>query len=102
MGGSAMGGELLRSLIAGLCPVPITRVRGFGIPRWAATGTLVVCASYSGETAETLSCARRARDQGALVLGVGAGGTLGSLIAEWGQPFAKVPGGMQPRAALGY
>ena len=35
MGGSAMGGELLRSLIAGLCPVPITRVRGFGIPRWA-------------------------------------------------------------------
>ena len=26
MGGSAMGGELLRALVAGECPVPITRV----------------------------------------------------------------------------
>ncbi len=102
MGGSAMGGELLRSLIAGLCPVPITRVRGFGIPRWAGPETLVVCVSYSGETAETLSCAQRAHHQGSSVLAVGSGGTLGDLAEEWSMPFACVPGGMQPRAALGY
>ena len=102
MGGSAMGGELLRSLIAGLCPVPITRVRGFGIPRWAGEKTLVVCVSYSGNTAETLSCAQRAHAQNADLLAVGAGGRLGELASEWGVPFARVPDGMQPRAALGY
>ena len=79
MGGSAMGGELLRGLIASHCPVPITRVRGFGIPGWAGAGTLVVCVSYSGNTLETLSCAERAHRQGAAILVVGSGGTLGDL-----------------------
>ena len=76
MGGSAMGGELLRALVAGECPVPITRVRGFRIPHWAGPGTLVMCVSYSGETEETLACARQAHRQGAGLLIVGAGGTL--------------------------
>ena len=76
MGGSAMGGELLRALVAGECPVPITRVRGFRIPHWAGPGTLVMCVSYSGETEETLACARQAHRQGADLLIVGAGGTL--------------------------
>ncbi len=102
MGGSAVGGELLRGLIAHDCPVPITRVRGFGIPSWAGPGTLVVCVSYSGGTAETLACARQAHRQGASILAIGSGGTLRELAGEWGVPFASVPGGLQPRAALGY
>ena len=105
MGGSAMGGELLRALVAGECPVPITRVRGFRIPHWAGPGTLVMCVSYSGETDETLACARQAHRQGAGLLVVGAGGTLVSLAQEWGVAYAQVPAGVatgQPRAALGY
>jgi glucose/mannose-6-phosphate isomerase len=102
MGGSAMGGELLRALVSTHCPVPITRVRGFGIPSWAGPGTLVVCVSYSGNTIETLACAERAHDQAAAILAVGSGGRLGELAGQWGVPFARVPGGMQPRAALGY
>ena len=102
IGGSALGGELLRGLIAADCPVPVTRVRGFGIPAWAGAGTLVVCVSYSGDTAETLACARQARAQGAAILAVGSGGALGRLAGDWGVPFAQVPGGLKPRAALGY
>jgi glucose/mannose-6-phosphate isomerase len=102
MGGSAIGGELLRGLIADACPVPITRVRGFGIPAWAGPGTLVVCVSYSGTTAETLACARQAHAQGASLLTVAAGGELAALGAEWGAAQAVVPSGLQPRAALGY
>jgi glucose/mannose-6-phosphate isomerase len=105
MGGSAMGGELLRALVAGECPVPITRVRGFRIPHWAGPGTLVMCVSYSGETEETLACARQAHRQGADVLIVGSGGTLVSLAQEWGVGYAQVPDAVatgQPRAALGY
>ena len=103
MGGSAMGGELLRALVAADCPVPITRVRGFGVPAWAGPGTLVVCTSYSGDTAETLACARQAHAQGAALLAVASGGELARLAEEWDFPLrASVPGGMQPRAALGY
>ena len=39
--------------------------------------TLVVCVSYSGNTAETLSCAQRAHAQSADLLAVGAGGQAG-------------------------
>ena len=105
MGGSAMGGELLRALVAGECPVPITRVRGFRVPHWAGPGTLVMCVSYSGETEETLACARQAHRQGADLLIVGSGGALVSLAQEWGVACAQVPGGVatgKPRAALGY
>jgi glucose/mannose-6-phosphate isomerase len=105
MGGSAMGGELLRALVAGECPVPITRVRGFRIPHWAGPGTLVMCASYSGETEETLACARQAHRQGADLLIVGSGGALIGLAQEWGVACAHVPDIVatgQPRAALGY
>ena len=102
MGGSAVGGELIRGIIAGSCPVPVTRVRGFGVPTFVGPGTLVVCTSYSGDTAETLACARQAHDRGASVLAVGAGGRLLRLAEEWGAPFAQVPSGLFPRAALGY
>jgi glucose/mannose-6-phosphate isomerase len=102
MGGSAMGGELLRALVAGDCPVPVTRVRSFGVPIWAGPGTLVVCASYSGNTAETLSCADQAHRQGARLLCVGMGGALAERAQAWDVPFARVPGGLYPRAALGY
>ena len=102
MGGSAMGGELLRALITTHAPVPITRVRGFGVPSWAGRGTLVVCVSYSGNTVETLACATRAHEQGASLLTIGSGGSLGALAEEWGVHEARVPAGLQPRAALGY
>jgi glucose/mannose-6-phosphate isomerase len=102
MGGSAMSGELLRALVIGDCAVPITRVRGFGVPSWAGPETLVGCSSYSGDTAETLACADQARGQGASLLCVGMGGALEQRARAWHAPFAQVPGGLHPRAALGY
>ena len=102
MGGSAMSGELLRSLVVADAPVPITRVRGFGVPGWARLDTLVVCSSYSGDTAETLACADQAHAQGASLLCVGTGGALGDRATAWGAPFAQLPAGLQQRAALGY
>ena len=101
MGGSAVGGELLRGIIAGTCPVPVTRVRGFGLPTFVGPGTLVVCVSYSGDTAETLACARQAHERGASMLAVGAGGTLGALAGEWDVPFAQVPSGLSPARRWG-
>ena len=102
MGGSAISGELLRALVLADAPVPITRIRGFGIPTWAGEGTLVVCSSYSGDTAETLACAEQAHRQGASLFCIGMGGALAERAQAWSAPFARVPGGLYPRAAMGY
>ena len=55
MGGSAIGGDLLRSLFSGSCPVPIIVNRNYSIPRFVNEDTLFIAASYSGNTEETLA-----------------------------------------------
>ena len=101
-----MGGELLRALVAGECPVPITRVRGFRVPHWAGPGTLVMCVSYSGETAGDAGLRPQAHRQGASLLVVRLRRhARGASPQEWGVACAEVPDAVatgQPRAALGY
>ena len=59
MGGSAIGGDLLRALCADTATVPIVVNRGYRLPGWVDDRTLVVVSSYSGNTEETLSHLRR-------------------------------------------
>jgi len=65
-------------------------------PRYAGPGTLVVAVSYSGTTAETLACARRARASGSRVAGVTSGGEL----AELADPVARLIPGKPQRTSL--
>jgi glucose/mannose-6-phosphate isomerase len=55
MGGSAIAGDVLRSLFRERLTVPVDVNRSPALPAFAGPHTLVVCSSYSGETAETLS-----------------------------------------------
>ena len=98
MGGSAIGGDLVRCLAEPTAPVPIVVNRGYGLPAWVGEKTLVVASSYSGSTEETLSALDVARDRRARLLAVTSGGTLGDAQLD----TVALPGGMQPRAALGY
>ena len=102
MGGSAIGGALLRSLIADECPVPITVCRDYNLPAFVDERTLVVASSYSGNTEETLSAVRQARERGARIVALTAGGELLRLSKEWGAPVYLIPFKGQPRAALGH
>jgi glucose/mannose-6-phosphate isomerase len=63
---------------------------------------LVVCASYSGNTEETLHCFRQAGEAGTPRVAVTTGGELAELAREAGVPVIGVPSGMQPRAAVVY
>src|SRR3712207_8014663 len=56
MGGSAIGGGLARAILGDHASRPIAVVRGYGLPPWATPDTTVLCASYSGNTEETLAC----------------------------------------------
>ncbi|MDH7488300.1 MAG: bifunctional phosphoglucose/phosphomannose isomerase [Anaerolineae bacterium] len=102
MGGSAIGGALLQGIIAGECPVPIAICRDYDLPAFVDERTLVIASSYSGNTEETLSAARQARERGARILVLASGGELLRLAKEWGAPAYTIPFKGQPRAALGY
>ncbi|MEM1055849.1 MAG: bifunctional phosphoglucose/phosphomannose isomerase [Bacteroidota bacterium] len=100
MGGSAIGADLVRALSAPDSRVPVVVNRAYGVPGWVGETTLVIGSSYSGGTEETLSAFEAAREAGAKLAAVTSGGTLAEKAD--GYPTITIPGGMQPRAALGY
>ena len=56
MGGSAIGGDLAAAAIGPRALAPLRTVRGYTLDPWIGDQHLVLCASYSGGTEETLSC----------------------------------------------
>ena len=102
MGGSAIGGDLVRIWTERLSSVPMAVVRGYTVPRWVGAGTLVLASSYSGDTEETLSATKQAAAQGGRIVVVASGGQLARLCQAEGWDFVQIPGGLQPRAAIGY
>ncbi|MGH2718282.1 MAG: bifunctional phosphoglucose/phosphomannose isomerase [Actinomycetota bacterium] len=102
MGGSGISGELCRTLLAPVAPVPVLSVRDYALPAWVGPDTLVFAVSYSGNTEETLAAYVEATRRGARVVAVTSGGTLAAQAADAGHAVVEVPGGMMPRAALGY
>ena len=102
MGGSAIGGDLANAALGDRATRPITVVRGYGIESWTTPDSLVLCASYSGETEETLACFEAAGAAGAQRVVLTTGGTLAQLARDASVPVIGVPAGMQPRAAVIY
>lgn len=102
LGGSAIGGDLARSLLERVSPVPIAVNRDYGVPAYVDDRTLVVASSYSGGTEETLTAAKEAEARGARVIAISTGGDLGAMAKAKGWPLVVLPGGLSPRAAIGY
>ena len=101
MGGSGMAATA-GSMAASSGTVVVVH-GGYGLPPWAAShGALVVAVSYSGNTEETVAGVEEAVAAGLRFVAVGSGGRIAELAADAGAPQVSVPGGMQPRAALGY
>jgi glucose/mannose-6-phosphate isomerase len=102
MGGSAIAGELLASLVDREGAAPMHVIRHYEPPAWITPEDLLVFSSYSGETEETLAAYRALRPLGARVAVLSTGGTLATWAQADGVPIARLPGGHPPRAALGY
>jgi glucose/mannose-6-phosphate isomerase len=102
MGGSAIGGDLATAALGDRATRSITVVRGYAIESWTLPASLVLCASYSGETEETLACFDAAGAAGAQRVVLTTGGTLAQLARDERVPVVGVPAGMQPRAAVVY
>ena len=102
LGGSAIGGDLLRCLVSAECSVPVVLHRDYGLPAWVNEHTLVIACSYSGNTEETLSGLDCAATAGARLLAVTTGGRLLQRASELGAIVYRYHYESQPRAALGY
>jgi glucose/mannose-6-phosphate isomerase len=102
MGGSAIGGKLLRDMIQQDARVPLYLESRYALPEFADRTTPVVCASYSGNTEEVLSCFQNALMKGCPTIALTSGGKLAAEGQSAGVPVVRVPAGMPPRAALGY
>ncbi|MBM3450666.1 MAG: bifunctional phosphoglucose/phosphomannose isomerase [Armatimonadetes bacterium] len=102
LGGSGIGGDLLRGFLFDQGKQPVTVVKDYAVPAWIGRDTLVLVCSYSGNTEETLAAFEAVRRAGAPCVAITSGGTLARRAAEQGVPVVTIPGGWMPRAALGY
>lgn len=102
MGGSAIGGDLVRTLVEGQIQVPMAVCREYQLPGYVGPDTLVVASSYSGNTEETLSATREALDREARVIAITTGGQLARMAQQQGLPLLRFQYSAQPRAALGF
>ncbi len=102
MGGSAIGAELVAAAAGDRLRVPLSVHRDYGLPAGIGPRTLVIAASHSGETAETLSGFAAARERGLPLAVVTTGGRLATGAADAGLPLLRYKLGGQPRAAIGF
>ncbi len=102
MGGSGIGGDIVKAIVEPKVAVPVIVNKGYELPACVGHGALVFAVSYSGETEETLASFEKAVSRGARIVAVTTGGRLRERAKELALPVAQVPAGLQPRAALGY
>ena len=102
MGGSAIGGDIVRCYLSSELQIPFQVQRHYALPGCVNLKTLVICSSYSGNTEETISAYGNVLDNGAKIVVISTGGKLGEMAAKDGVPLIKIKPGLPPRAALGY
>jgi glucose/mannose-6-phosphate isomerase len=102
---AAMGGSSLAAQLSTSWPgytVPFEIVRGYDLPAYVSEKTLVIAASFSGNTEETLSALEQAEAKGAHIAIMTAGGKLQALAEAKGYPLVLAPEGTPGRCATLY
>ncbi len=102
MGGSAIGGEILRSWLREEVTTPLEVCREYTLPAYANKDTLVFAVSYSGNTQETLNAFVDAIRKGCITMVITSGGQLLHFAEKMRIPHVKIPSGMPPRTAIPY
>ncbi len=103
MGGSGVGGQVLKAVLGVSAPVPVVQAQSYSLPGWVGPLDVVVCVSCTGTTEETLNLATEAGRRGSRVITIGAGSSeLEQLSNSIGGAvhFAIDAKGRSPRASL--
>ena len=100
MGGSAIGGDIVRRLALAESKAPVFVHRDYGLPAFVDENSLVIASSYSGNTEETLSAFTKSLGTGAKNLVITSGGKLKHLAEKEGIPVFVIDYQAPPRAAF--
>jgi glucose/mannose-6-phosphate isomerase len=103
LGGSGVGGQVLRAVLGQSVPVPINLEQTHSLPGWVGPMDVVIGVSCSGATEETLSMTAEAGRRGARVITIGAGDSDLEKLSEsisGAVHFAIDAKGRSPRASL--
>lgn len=106
MGGSALGGQIIKSLYSDEIGLPFEVINSCTVPGYVGRDTLYLISSFSGHTEEPIGTYEEARKRGAKILAITAGGRLSQMMQEYDIPgyhFRAVHNPCnQPRMAAGY
>jgi len=102
LGGSAIGGDLIRSYLAEELDIPFAVNRHYFLPEFVDKNSLVIVSSYSGNTEETIAAHEDAVKRKAQVLCISSNGRTEQLAKRYRHQVIRIPSGYPPRAALGY
>ncbi len=102
MGGSAIGGEILRDWLLDELPISVEVCRDYVLPAYANEDTLVFAISCSGKTEETLSAFVDAVKRGCKTITITSGGHLLSFSEKLRVPHVIVPSELPSRVTLPY
>jgi len=100
MGGSAIGGDIVRRFALSESKVPVRVHRDYGLPAFVDESTLVIASSYSGNTEETLSAFTEALGNRSRKLVIASGGKLKQLADQECIPAFVIDYKAPPRAAF--
>jgi glucose/mannose-6-phosphate isomerase len=98
MGGSSIAGAYVKEILSQESNIPISIVRTYFLPKYVTSDWAVVAVSYSGNTEETLSSLKQARERGSKIVTVTSGGQMAKEYSD--RPQILVQTGIQPRAAF--
>ncbi|MBD3250640.1 MAG: SIS domain-containing protein [Candidatus Pacebacteria bacterium] len=106
MGGSGLGGDVIKNLFKTELKTPFEVVNSYFLPGYVDKNTLVVLSSYSGNTEEVVNCAAQIKDKKAQAVVITAGGKLLKLANKNNWPTYQIDPqhnpSNQPRMAIGY
>ncbi len=102
LGGSAIGGDLVRSYLSDEVKIPIFINRNYILPNFVNENSLVIISSYSGNTEETISTHIDATKRKANIICISSNGKIFDLAKKYQQTFVELPKGFPPRTALAF
>ncbi|MEK7693362.1 MAG: bifunctional phosphoglucose/phosphomannose isomerase [Chloroflexota bacterium] len=103
MGGSGIGGGLLRALALDLgAATPVDVVRGYTLPAHVDERSLVLASSNSGNTEEVVSTLQQAVRAHAKCVAITTGGRLLAIARDHQLPALTFAWDGEPRSALGW
>lgn len=102
MGGSALAADMAKVILQDALNVPFEVVKGYRLPGYAGSQTLVIVSSFSGNTEETVTCLEQAIEKGCEIAVITSGGKLKKLATEQHAMLGLIPAESEARYGMVY